>query len=116
MAECYSAIYYFGSIVDGNTVVKKQQSRTILTLSIFIFCFSPILAQAAGFATVLSPFEGVQGGADVVDAIRNIVNAFLVLVALIAVITIIFGSIIAATSGDDEDRTARAKNNILLLY
>jgi uncharacterized membrane protein YidH (DUF202 family) len=73
----------------------------------------PTLAFAQGFDTVLSPFEGVQGGSDVVGAIRNIVNALLVLIAIIAVIFVIIGGVRYITSSGDEDASAAAKNTIL---
>ncbi len=74
---------------------------------------APAVTWAAGFNTVLSPFAGVQGGSDIVGAIRNIVNALLILIAIIAVIVVIIGGVRYITSSGDDDAAASAKNTII---
>jgi len=88
----------------------KSLVSAVITLGLLAV---PTLVFAQGFDTVLSPFEGVQGGSDIVGAIRNIVNALLILVAIIAVIFVIIGGVRYITSSGDEDASAAAKNTII---
>jgi hypothetical protein len=79
-----------------------------ITLLIIIL---PTAALAQGFTTA-TPFSGTASG-DLIDAITTIVNTLLSLVAIAAVIVIIFGTVSAASAGDQEDIALRAKNNII---
>lgn len=79
-----------------------------ITLLILILP-GPALAQ--GF-TLATPFSGTAGG-NLIDVITTIVNTLLSLVAIAAVIVIIFGTVSAALAGDQEDIVLRAKNNII---
>lgn len=73
---------------------------------------APLSAFAQGFAGSITPFEGTVEG-DLISGITAVVNVFLALIALIAVIFILIGGIKYITSGGDEDAAASAKNTIL---
>jgi len=91
-----------------------MKAKSIVSLVVTLGLLTvPSLVFAQGFDTVLTPCQGVQGGSDVVGAIRNIVNALLVLIAIIAVIFVIIGGVRYITSSGDEDASAAAKNTII---
>jgi hypothetical protein len=74
------------------------------------------LSAEPGFQGQIPGFQGVPGDGDNVDlvgVIQTVVNAFLALVGLIAVIVIIFAGFRYITSGGDEEATGAAKNQII---
>ncbi len=87
----------------------KFHQTTLLFTSLLIITL-PFSVSAQFTAAV--PFAGTSSG-DLIDTITKIVNAFLSLVAMVAVIVIIFGTASAIGAGDQEDVAARAKNNII---
>ena len=88
--------------------------KSVVGLSLVLSLLAvPVMVQAAGFNTVLSPFAGVQGGSDIIGAVRTIVNALLILVAIIAVIAVIIGGVRYVTSSGNDDAAASAKNTII---
>lgn len=73
----------------------------------------PSVVLAQGFQTNIGAFSGTVTGDDLIGGIRLVVNGFLALIAMIAVIFILIGGIKYITSQGDEDAAAAAKNTIL---
>lgn len=62
----------------------------------------------------LTPFAGTSTG-PLLGSIRNIVNAFLTLAALIAVIALVFSFATALSGRDEEEVAQRARTNIVFI-
>lgn len=79
---------------------------------IALLLLMPAVALAQGGFAPAQPFAGTSQS-DLIPAIRTIVNIFLTLAAIIAVVFLIIGGIRYITSRGDEDEAAAAKNTIL---
>lgn len=87
------------------SIIKKAVPATMALL--------PGLALAQGGLQRQVGFAGVAGGSDLVGAITQIVNFFLMLAAIVAAIYLIIGGVQYITSAGDESRQEKAKNTIL---
>lgn len=89
-----------------NTISRFQKVGTAL-----LAWAMPVVALAQGFG----PVQGFAGTSqsDLITSIYTIINIFLVLAAIVAVIFLILGGIQYITSQGDEEKATKAKNTIL---
>lgn len=88
--------------------------KLILTTLALFLILTPILAHAK--LQTVKEFEGTAAGtteAAILEAIRDVVNAVLTLVGVIAVIFVIIGGVKYITSQGDESAAATAKLTVL---
>jgi hypothetical protein len=78
----------------------------------FLIVLLPAVAFGQGFGEI-GAFEGTVTGSDLISGIRLVVNGFLSLIAMIAVIMMVIGGLKYITSQGDEDAATAAKNTIL---
>ncbi|MCH8748600.1 hypothetical protein IH781_02515 [Patescibacteria group bacterium] len=100
-------------IEGGEEQMRIITKRTLAAVTIASFLVVPGVALAQGLATQVIPPGGTQTGSDLPNAITNILNALLVLVAIAALIMLIIGGVRYIFSGGDEEKAAAAKNTIL---
>lgn len=83
-----------------------------LLVAIAILALPGVVLAAGGLVPAPAP-AGTQGGTDLVTAVMNIINAFLVLASVAAVIFLILGGVRYIASQGDEDQAKKAKDTIL---
>lgn len=89
--------------------ILSRQTRLFILLSILLI---PITANAQ--FDPLTPFAGTSTGT-LSDSIRNIVNAFLTLAALVAAIALTFSFVTALAGRDEEDIARRARTTVIYI-
>jgi TRAP-type C4-dicarboxylate transport system permease small subunit len=95
--------------------------KLILISLALCLVFTPTLAlaQITGGLKVVTHFAGTASGTDetaILEAIRNVVNALLTLVGVIAVIFVIIGGVRYITSQGDESAAAQAKLTVVYAF
>ena len=83
-----------------------------VTAATVALALSPLAAFAIGLDFAPAP-EGTAGDIDLVEAILFLINAALMLAAIIAVAFLVIGGFRFIISQGDEDQTTKAKNTIL---
>lgn len=87
--------------------------RKYLPLAFVLLVPGVVLAANGGLVPAPAPAGTQPGNTDLVTAIMNIVNAFLVLASVAAVIFLILGGVRYIASQGNEDQATMAKNTIL---